>query len=213
MRGKRFNGTWVVWVHPRGKSSLIENGKLVPAAQLILQAGAGIVAPDVLLTGEYPEGKRLEVNQGYAGFTFGYNRSLLAERVHDILTTVAFAKSLKDTRSLHLLGIEKAGPWVILARALCGDSVARTAADFDQFRFDKIGSSNDEMMLPGALKYGGLPAFAALCAPHGLFLHNHSGTGIGEWVPVAYQAAGQPVNLERSRQKVPTEKVVSWLLR
>ena len=35
------------------------------------------------------------------------------------------------------------------------------------------------MMLPGALKYGGLPALAALAAPGELYVHNHHGTGCG----------------------------------
>ncbi len=52
-----------------------------------------------------------------AGFTFGYNRSLLANRVHDILTAVAFVKGHEKTKTVDLLGIDKAGPWVLLARA------------------------------------------------------------------------------------------------
>ena len=32
-----------------------------------------------------------KVDPRYAGYTFGYNRTLLANRVHDILTTIAFS--------------------------------------------------------------------------------------------------------------------------
>jgi dienelactone hydrolase len=208
-----FDGTVVIWVHPAGKSSLWHDGKLVPAARGILDKKAAILAPDVLLTGESAGAKVAPVNKDYAGFTFGYNRPLLANRVHDILTAVAFARSHEKTKTVHLVGFEGAGPWVVLARALCGDAVARTAADVDRFRFDKVESTSDEMMLPGAVKYGGLPALAALCAPGELYLHNHKGTGMGEWVKAAYEAAATPGRLQRSGDKVAPEKVAAWLVR
>ena len=103
----------------------------------------------------------------------------MAERVHDILTAVAYAKSNDKTKSIHLVGFEKAGPWVVLARGLCGDAVSRTAADVNGFRFEQVKEFDDEMMLPGALKYGGLPGLAAVIAPHELFLHNAKMTGTG----------------------------------
>ena len=151
---------------------------------------AGILAVDVLQTGELSNGKPPEVDKNYAGFTFAYNRPLLANRVRDILTAVAFARSHERTKTVHLLGIDQAGPWVLLARPLCGDAVERTAADGAHFRFDKVHAVDDVMMLPGAVKYGGLPAFVALTAPAELFIHNDADTGIEKWLDPVYQAAG-----------------------
>jgi dienelactone hydrolase len=290
IRGKDFDGTVVVWIHPAGKSSLWQEGKLTAAARQIIDKKGAILAPDLFWTGEgqaailqvivdpvklkeqkvngkdiqdtldvflgsrmpgsltylIPLGsadkvfndiralkvrngdgqtvaigavaslRRLDtppVNEGYAGFTFGYNRPLLANRVHDILTTVAFAKGHKETKTVHLIGWDKAGPWVVLARGLCGEAVARTAADIDQFRFDKVRTTSDEMMLPGALKYGGLPAFAALAAPAELYVHNHQTSGSGQWLKPAYTAAGKPDNLQTTPDKAASDKVVGWLLR
>src|SRR5262249_5239931 len=161
----------VVWIHPRGKASLFADGKLVPEAQAILDRKAAILAVDVYGVGELAV--KPAVNGTYAGYTFGYNRTFVAQRVHDILTAVAFAKGHPNTTKVHLVGWESAGPWVVMARALAGDSVARTAADLDGFRFDEVKKNDDPMMLPGALKYGGVGAFAALCAPGELLLHNH----------------------------------------
>ncbi|HJT76252.1 MAG TPA: alpha/beta hydrolase family protein, partial [Gemmataceae bacterium] len=213
MHGKDFDGTVVVWVHPEGKSSLWHNGKLVPAARQILDGKAAILALDVLRTGESKGAKAEPVNAGYAGFTFGYNRPLLAERVHDILTAVAYAHGHEKTRVLHLVGFDAAGPWVLLARALCGDAVARTAADADGFRFDQVKTTGDAMMLPGAVKYGGLPALAGLCAPGELYVHNDRGTGLDSWTQDAYRAAAAADRLERSAEKADGAKVVAWLLR
>jgi dienelactone hydrolase len=211
LRGPNFDGTVVVWIHPLGKSSLVRDGKLVSAAQQILDKKAAILAVDVFLTGEFQGAKAPAVDQKYAGFTFGYNRSLLANRVHDILTAVAYAKGQQATKKVDLIGLEEAGPWVLLARPLCGDVVERTAADCHQFRFDKVTSVNDEMMLPGALKYGGLPAFAALCAPHPLFVHNDQGTGSGQCLKAAYELAKEGT-LRRLSEKASAEQVADWVV-
>ncbi len=207
-----FDGTAVVWIHPRGKASLFQDGKLVPTAKQILDRKSAILAVDVFGTGELSLDKPPAVDPKYAGFTFGYNRTLLAERVHDILTAVAFAKNHDRVNTVHLLGFDKAGPWVLLARSLCGDAVARTAADFNEFRFDNVRATTDEMMLPGGLKYG-LPALAALAAPGELFVHNHRGSGSGQWLKAVYEAAGAKDKLQRIPEKVTEEKLIDWLLR
>jgi dienelactone hydrolase len=207
------NGTVVVWVHPEGGASLWKGRELVPAAQALHKAKATILAVDVFRTGPTAGARPSPVDPRFAGYTFGYNRPLLAERVHDILTAVAHARGQKGTKQVHLLGFEQAGPWVLLARGLCGDAVARTAADMHLFRFEKVRDAGDEMMLPGALKYGGLPALAALAAPGELLLHNHQGTGAGQWLPAAYKAAGHADRLQRHAQKQTAEQVVAWLLR
>jgi hypothetical protein len=208
-----FDGTVVVWIHPRGKASLFQDGKLVSAAKHILDRKGAILAVDVFGTGELSLDKPFAVNPQYAGFTFGYNRTLLAQRVHDILTATAFAKGHEKTKAVHLVGFEKAGPWVLLARGLCGDAVARTAADVNGFRFEKVRTTTDEMMQPGGLKYGGLPALAALTVPAELYVHNHQGTGSGHWLRAVYEAAGAKEKLQRSSEKTADEKVVEWLLR
>jgi dienelactone hydrolase len=210
---KEFGGTVVVWVHPDGKASLFKDGKLTPEAKKILDAKGAILAVDVFGTGELSLDKPYEVNDQFAGYTYCYNRSVLANRVHDILTAVAHAKNDRNVKAVHLVGFGKAGPWVLLARGLCGDAVARTAADWNEFRFEKVRTTKDEMMLPGALKYGGLPALAALAAPGELYVHNHHGTGSGHWLKPAYEASGTADKLKRTSEKASAESVVEWLMR
>jgi hypothetical protein len=171
--------------------------------------GALIVGP---CCGEDGSPFSTRVDSKFAGYTFGYNRPLLANRVHDILTAVAYAKGLKGVKKVHLVGVGKAGPWVLMACALCGDAVDRCAVDVDGFRFDKVRKTNDEMVLPGALKYGGLPAFAALCAPHDLLLYNHKGTGMGQWVKPAYEAAKASDHYKSEGESLEADKLMDWLL-
>ena len=93
-----------------------------------------------------------------------------------------------------------------------GEARARTAADLNGFRFESIRTNDDPMMLPGVLQYGGMAAFASLCAPAELLLHNHQGTDTGQWAQAAYRSAGAETRLKREEERLEAEKVVEWLL-
>ena len=174
-----------------------------PRRRPILDRKAAILAADVFGTGELAA--KPAVNAKYAGYTFGYNRPLVAERVHDILTAVAFAKGHpKPKRSTWSAGSGRAVGDA--GAAWAATRSPRTAADLDGFRFETCKTTDDPMMLPGALKYGGLPAFAALCAPGELLLHNHRGTGTGRLVADAYRAAGADGKLRREPGRLAGEK-------
>jgi dienelactone hydrolase len=214
----RAGGPLVVWVHPKGKASLLDGEKLAAPVQTLVDAGCSVVAPDVFGVGElagvepYPA-ETAKAFKNYAGYVYGYNRTPLANRVHDILTFVTFGTALLKVKAVHLVGWGEAGPWVVLAKALAGDKVARAAADLNQFRFDKVTDPADPMMLPGAVKYGGLGAFLALCAPGEVLTHNHAGTGTGRLPADAYAAAGAKDRLTRSGELMEAGKVVEWLVK
>jgi hypothetical protein len=161
-----WNGETVIWQHPAGKLTLIdENGKPLAPVQRILDAKFAVLCGDLFLTGEYvPEGKdgRRAVNKDFAGYTFGYNRSLLAERVHDVLTLVAFAKG-RDSKFVHQVALEGAGLYALLAKGLAGEAILRSAIDLNNFDFDQVTETTDPNFLPGALKYGGVMSFVSLC--------------------------------------------------
>jgi dienelactone hydrolase len=211
IRGENFSGDIVIWIDPQGKSSVQEKGKLVSAAKALIDKGHAILAIDVLGTGELTFEKPPAVNAKFAGYTFGYNRPLVSQRVQDILSAVAFAKGQGKVKRVSLLGRGKAGPWGLLARAVGGEGIDRTAVDLNQFRFDKIGSLDDEMMLPGALKYGGMAGFVGLIAPGELLIHNHAGTGLGKGLKDAWK--GHETKLTNSGEKWTEDKVVEWIVR
>lgn len=213
MRGAEFDGTVVVWVDPEGLDGVQKDANQTPVAPAVLKNKGAILAIESFRTGAKAKDEPPFVNKGFAGYTFGYNRPLVSERVADILTAVAYAKNIKGVKKVHLVGFGKAGPWVLLARGLCGDAVQRTAVDLNRFRFEQVKDTNDEMMLPGALKYGGLPALAALCAPGELYLHNAEGIGTSSWLEAAYAASGAPKAWQRHEAKKDTGDVLQWLLR
>jgi hypothetical protein len=162
-------GPIVIWTHPAGQSSVFgpDRATPVPAAQLLLDRGAMLVSPDVFLTGAFAAGAsagrlpRVKNDERFPAYNYGYNRALLAERVRDLLTTVAFAKT-RQPRAVHLVAFDRAGVWALLARALAGDAIARASIDLDGFDFDAVTEPFDPMMLPGAMKYGGIGGFLPL---------------------------------------------------
>ncbi|MFO0938550.1 MAG: hypothetical protein U0798_18755 [Gemmataceae bacterium] len=209
--GPQFRGDKiVVWAHPLGKASLFENGKAVAAVKSLTAAGYGIVAPDAFGTGEAKPEKPHTVNKTYAAFTYGYNRTVLANRVHDLLTAICFARTLIKASTVHVVGWGSAGPWSVLAKALAGKAVDKLAADVNRFQFDSIKDPADPMMLPGALKYGGMAGALALCSPGMVLAHNDStSTDLAKSVYAADHAEKQ---LTQRPDLSEAEKVVEWLL-
>jgi hypothetical protein len=159
-----WNGRVVVWAHPNGKASLSE-------AQKLVDGGYAVVAIDPFMSDAFKPlpkpatrvSNRSNPNPAYAAYTLGYNRSVLAERVHDLLSAVAMAHATSGAKSVYLIGLKEQGIAALLARAIAGDTIARAAIDLNGFDFDQVTRDTDPMLLPGALKYGGVFGFAQLC--------------------------------------------------
>ncbi len=203
----------VVWLHPQGKSSLLHERRPTEVVQRLLAAGVAVLAPDLLGTGENARLQPYVVNKEYAGYTYGYNRTLAAEQVHDALTAIAFAQNRLRARTVDLVGWDGSGWVAVLARVLAGDAVRRTVADAGRFRYAQITDPTDLRLIPGALKYGDVDALTALCAPGELLLYNAEGCGINRWAAAAYRAAGAPDRLTLHAAAVETSKVIAWLVR
>lgn len=166
------NGPIVIWAHPAGKSSLFEADAKTPtpAVRWLLTRGAAVLSGDLFLTGELTlaGGAALPAvkdQEKFAGYNYGYNRTVLANRVHDLLTLVRFAQN-REASVIHLIAFDKAGVWGLLARSLAGDAIAHASLDLASFDFDRLTEPMDPMMLPGALKYGGIHGLLPL-ADHG----------------------------------------------
>jgi hypothetical protein len=219
---EEWNGRMVVLVDSEGHAGLMDEstGLPGPVLQGLLEKSYAVLAPDVYLTGEfhaidrYTQPPRPDLR--YAGYTFCYNRTPLANRVHDILTAVGCAKHLYGATSIDLVGSGEAGPWVVLARGLCGNVVRRTVADCRNFSFKNVRLPSDPMFLPGGLKYGDLIGFAGLAAPGELYLAGFDSYSYGdvEGLKRIYELAGNPTGLvldsvSEERQR----RIDAWLTR
>ncbi|UCE47434.1 MAG: hypothetical protein JSW47_17785, partial [Phycisphaerales bacterium] len=120
---------------------------------------------------------------------------LFAQRVHDILTLVSFARSEQcGAERVYLAGVNGAGPWVAAARALASSDVDGVAIDTGGFRFANLESYRDVDFLPGSVNYGDLQALLALSAPHRLWICGETDLSL-RLVTAAYAASGKPQNL------------------
>ncbi len=181
-------GPIVIWVHERGKQAAFEADGRTPSSELkrLLAGGAAVLAPDVFLTGESgaPTGRiRVKNDDTYFGYNTGYNRTVFAERVSDVLTAIAFARNLGGN-SIALAGRGAAGAWVLAARALAGDAVIRATVDLGGFDFDQVRETTGEALLPGAVKYGGIRGLASLAGPGRTSIAGAPGSPVAPWLPV-----------------------------
>ena len=202
----------VLWLHPKGIASMMQNGTLAPEVKTLHDKGYAVLGIDPLGVGALTPDKPFTTHKDYAGFTFGYNRSLVANQVHDALTAIGNLMNNAQIKTVHVIGWAEMGPIAVLAKAMAGDTVKKLAADLNQFRFEAIKNINDPMLLPGATKYGGMGAFLALCAPGEVLAHNHRGTSTGKLPQAVYAATGEKDKLTRVTEKLDAAKVIEWVV-
>jgi hypothetical protein len=210
-----------VWLSRDGKAGLFTaEGKPQPAVGRLLEAGVTVVGADLIYQGEFlPQGQKLETTRSVenpreaAAYTFGYNRTVFAQRVHDVLSVIRFARSRQADAAVMLVGLDGAGPWAVAALAQADGAVAKAAIDTGGFRFGKVLDIHAPDFLPGGAKYFDLPGMLALAAPTPLWVAGEAAEA-PQIVTTAYRAAGSPRTLtavagEASQR---TDDAVGWLL-
>jgi dienelactone hydrolase len=218
----------VVWVHESGKQGLLTaRGEPRAPVRRLLEAGLQVIGVDLLFQGEFltgispdapvARGRARLVYQGEgllpwqrsAVYTFGYNPSLFAHRVHDVLTVLQYAYGRghpPDRVALMGLG-PVAGPLAAAARAQVDVPLA-AAIDTGGFRFESLDRLDDPMFLPGAVRYGDLPALLALGTQGDLWL-----AGEGEGAPPLVAAASRALGREDPATAAGGDAAaVAWLV-
>jgi dienelactone hydrolase len=216
----------VIWADPQGKSGLYARTgqgdfRPAPAIQKLLSRGVTVIGADLLFQGEFltddqPVTRTRKVSnpREAAAYTFGYNYTLFAERVHDLLSVIQYARNhIRGLERLDLVGLSGAGPWAVAAKAQAGRAIERLAVDAGGFRFARVTDIQDINFLPGGAKYGDLPGMLALGAPGKLRLAGE-GAEMPALVKQVYQLAGaqQNVTLAQADPKRDAEVAVEWLL-
>ena len=219
---RNWNKHVAVWITDDGKASLL-NGDGTPKAEVqqLLKAGVSVAIPDLLYQGEFladgqplTQAKKVKNPREFVGYTLGYNHSLFAQRVHDVLTMIAFCRYSKyEPVGVHLIGLGRtAGPIAAAAAFQAGDAVNKVAISTRGYRFASITQAYDPMLVPGAVKYGDVPGLLALAAPHPLWL-----SGEGDQTPTlvakAYQfAKGPQVTSYAGPAAGEADSAVKWIL-
>ena len=217
----------VIWTAGEGKDAAFDDGGN-PSELLadLLERGAAVMLPDLMRQGEWGgqsnEGRQRLVDdeRSYSAFTFAYNRTLVAERCADLMTVIAHAVKSDaqakdaavpgDKRSVNLLATGPSASWAAPAAALAGPLINRAILVTDHFRFADVDGYKDPQFVPGAVKYGDLPALLALRAPHALMVLGEP--TLPKLTAAAYAAASASPNLRSSDSRDIKDSALAWLL-
>jgi dienelactone hydrolase len=198
---KQWNGRAIVWLDDSGKAALFNaDGSVRAEVRSLVDSGATVLGADLLFQGEFlKDGQPVKQTRTvanpreFAGYTLGYNHSLFAQRVHDVLTMVKYLRSYEANanhpapKSVDVAGFGTTGPIVAAARALAREAIDRAAVEAGGFRFGKLLDYRDPNFLPGGAKYGDVPGLLALNAPSPLWIGGEPAPSLASKL---YQSAG-----------------------
>lgn len=186
-------------------------GDLNPIARALLDRGQWVIAFDPFLVGEaFPSEKPAAGKPETVHFDC-YNKGLAAERLQDLATVVAWARSGPWINEVNLLGDGRWGPLALLARPAL-EGVGRTAIDLNGFDYgDGSGAIPADLDLPGVLQFGGLKSAAALAAPGPLRLFRPAPTFDRAWPTAAYGSADAAAHLRIDAEPPSAEDLARWL--
>lgn len=161
------DGVIVVWLTDEAP------GAAAPTAPL-LQAGALVVRPTLYLQGTTrqplvpgeTEDPDFRDSTSSPCFTFGYNPPLLARRVHDVMTVMAWLRTQPAYASAKIIlaGRGSAGVTAAAATAVLDHAPDGAVLATDGFRFANLTAAWQPLFVPGAVKYGDVPALLRLSA-------------------------------------------------
>lgn len=214
-----WNGRAVIWLSEKGKASLFaDDGAPSAEAKRLVEAGAAVIGVDLFGQGEFAtddkSAKNVPVNnpREFAGYTYGYNHSLVARRSHDVLSAIAFVKLVGEApKSVELIALDGTAPAAALALAQAGEAVDRAAIDTRGFRFLELTDYLDANFLPGGAKYGDLPGVLSLAAPVELWLAGET-TDSADLTKQAYFAADGKLTFQLGQPDAAAGAALDWIL-
>ena len=172
-------GRTVLWLSRDGKAGLFgADGEPIEAVQKLLRGGLTVCGVDLFLQGEFltndvpvTETRRVKNPREAAAYTFGYNHSLFAQRVHDVLTVLAFLGKGDQPPRLSAVALDaETGPILAAARVVSEGAVADAVIDTGGFRFAGVTSIQSSAFLPGGAKYLDVPGLIVAAPPGNLLL-------------------------------------------
>lgn len=171
----KWNGTAVLWLSGKGFDSLGGEAGPPPAEiKKLLDAGTAIACPTLYLQ----DAKEQPMNpvkskdatrhdwQWAACYTYGYNPSLVAHRVHDAMTVLAMSLHHPKHRpsKIILVGGDGAGVVAAATASVAAEHLNGAVIDTEGFRFASLHDQWAPMFVPGSVKYGDVPGLLSTCA-------------------------------------------------
>ena len=170
---KEWNGTAVLWLSNRGLDSVGGAVGANETAKSLLGAGNALVIPELYLQGASAAPRLVDKAKdpnawGHAAcYTYGYNPTLLASRVHDAMAVLVSIHNHPKwaVKKVIVVGVDGACPVAAATTALMREQVDAAAFDTQSFRFASFTDQYQPMFVPGAVKYGDVPGLIKLCSP------------------------------------------------
>jgi len=220
---KNWNGRATIWISEQGKSGLFaDDGSLTSDVKILLDAGNSVIGVDLLYQGEFlaspstnQRNRSVKNPREFAGYTYGYNYPLLAQRAHDVLNVISFVKHHPHTpKSVELVALDGAAPIAAAALAVGGGAVNRAALNTRGFRFGQLTEYLDANFLPGGAKYGDLPGLLSLAAPTRLWIAGESAESAAI-AKAAYTANGNADSIELASGQADEAQraAVEWIIK
>lgn len=217
---KKWNGKVVVWLDDTGKSHLFAEGSLKPAVAKLVDQGTTVVGVDLLNQGEFlPEGKTLETNRQvdghreFAGYTYGYNPSLLGHRVGDVASLVTLIRN-HDRKPSHVSLVSlspKMAPVAAASSAFVRGQLDSVAIDTHGFRFNDLTDYLDGSFIPGAVKFGDLPAMLAMASPTKLLVFGEKEKPATASNVYTAEGKGEAMKPSNATGEKVVDEVLGWL--
>jgi dienelactone hydrolase len=205
------SGRVTVLFNPHGKAGLVRpDGRPAPLVRALLDRGHQVVGFDPLLVGESADPSRFTARRPDAAHYECYNKALAADRLQDLATVLAWARSHEDARAVNLVGQGRWGVLALLARPAL-EGISRTAIDLHDFDYGDGSDVPEDLHLPGVLQFGGPAMAAALCAPAPLWIGRASEGFRAEWPARAYDLAGSPSLLTIDDDRPEVSELAEWL--
>lgn len=148
----------------------------------------------------------------FANFYTTYNRTLLQERVRDLVTTCSIIRGLGRGKvtpvQVVLCGEGGAGLWALLA-APAADAVAADCAALRTS--DDQAFLSPDLFCPSLRALGDFETAALLAAPHPLLLHNTGADFAAQQVEQGYRVLGRSRSLRIDTSPADQETLLRWL--
>ncbi len=218
---KKWNKQVVLWLSEQGKSAIFNaDGGPSAEAKRLMDAGYSVAGVDLLFQGEFlapsqPVAKNRHVsnNREFAGYTYGYNHSLVAQRAHDVLTMLAIIQyDDQKAEGVTVVALNGTAPIAALAASQAAATNANLAIDTHGFQFGQVSDYLDASFLPGGAKYGDLPGILSLATGGKLWLAGESDQSAA-LVKSAFAAAGKSGDLTLAGEKGTAEAAIDWLVK
>ncbi len=196
-----------LWKHPAPKAAgslvlLLSSDASTQLAEQLFKNGHNVASIQF-----FPGGRMVP---GNIKFFTTYNRTDEANRVQNILTTIAYLKKHHGNARLSVVGQGRAGLWALLARGLA-PKIDRMMIDAAQFDNSTDDAYLKYLPIPGIRRAGDLTTAVAVAPFAPLLIHNTGGSFRTERLLELYRKFGRAEDFKTQQTAIDHPALLAWL--